>query len=121
VTRTVATSNAPPPSVVGIKGNDSLPFYNGNKSPHRKKVSPGTQRKRVANKLKQKYEAACALGRAFPCSIFAGTLTRRLAGVASLDRSLARDKKEKFQAEDLRRGAEGLDLDGAFGLELDVQ
>ena len=47
-------------SLVEIKGNDSLQFYDINKSPSRKKVSLGIQRKRVAKKLKRKYEDAYA-------------------------------------------------------------
>ena len=49
-------------SLVEIKGNDSLQFYDGNKSPSQKKVSLGTKRKRVAQNLKRKYEDAYALG-----------------------------------------------------------
>jgi hypothetical protein len=49
-------------SLVEIKGNDSLQFYDGNKSPSHKKVSLGPRRKRVAQKLKRKYEDAYALG-----------------------------------------------------------
>lgn len=47
-------------SLVEIKGNYYLQFYNGNKSPSQKKVSLGTKRKRVAQKLKRKYEDAYA-------------------------------------------------------------
>jgi hypothetical protein len=47
-------------SLVEIKGNDSLQFYDGNKSPSQKKVALGTNRKRVAKKLKRKYEDAYA-------------------------------------------------------------
>jgi hypothetical protein len=49
-------------SLVETKGNHSLQFYNSNKSPSQKKVSLGTRRKRVAQKLKRKYEDAYALG-----------------------------------------------------------
>jgi hypothetical protein len=49
-------------SLVEIKGNYYLQFYDGNKSPSQKKVSLGTRRKRVAQKLKRKYEDAYALG-----------------------------------------------------------
>jgi integrase len=49
-------------SLVEIKGNYYLQFYDGNKSPSQKKVSLGTKRKRVAQKLKRKYEDAYALG-----------------------------------------------------------
>jgi hypothetical protein len=49
-------------SLVEIKGNYYLQFFDGNKSPSRKKVPLGTQRKRVAKKLKRKYEDAYALG-----------------------------------------------------------
>jgi hypothetical protein len=49
-------------SLVEIKGNYYLQFYDGNKSPSQKKVSLDTKRRRVAQKLKRKYEDAYALG-----------------------------------------------------------
>jgi hypothetical protein len=53
-------------SLVEIKGNDSLQFYDGNKSPSQKKVALGTNRKRVAQKLKRKYEDAYRPGELAP-------------------------------------------------------
>jgi integrase len=49
-------------SLVEIKGNYYLQFYDGNKSPERKKIALGTKRKRVAKKLQRRYEDAYALG-----------------------------------------------------------
>jgi hypothetical protein len=53
-------------SLVEIKGNYYLQFYDGNESPSQKKVSLGTKRKRVAQKLKRTYEDAHALGKYDP-------------------------------------------------------
>jgi integrase len=49
-------------SLVEIKGNYYLQFYDSNKQPNRKKVALGTKRKRVAKKLQRRYEDAYALG-----------------------------------------------------------
>jgi hypothetical protein len=50
-------------SLVEIKGNYYLQFYDGNKSPSQKKVSSVPKRKRVVKKLKRKYEDGPGLSR----------------------------------------------------------
>lgn len=54
---------------LSAKGTHHLQFYDGNKSPSQKKVSLGTKRKRVAQKLKRKYEDAYALGEYDPGTV----------------------------------------------------
>lgn len=48
--------------------NYYLQFYDGNKIPKRKRISLGTERKKVARKLQRKYEEAYAMGEYDPRS-----------------------------------------------------
>ena len=54
--------SSPMASLVEIKGNYYLQFYDSKKQPSRKKVALQTKRKRVAKKLQRRYEDAYALG-----------------------------------------------------------
>lgn len=55
-------------TLVHDSGNYYLQFYDGNKRPKWKRISLGTIRKKVAKKLKRKYEEAYALGEYDPWS-----------------------------------------------------
>ncbi len=55
-------SSLPLWSLVHDSGNYYLQFYDGTKTPKRKRISLGTKRKKVARKLQQKYEEAYAMG-----------------------------------------------------------